>query len=93
VLPVSTQFGVAVPHTTPQAPQALGVLSAASQPLFGLPSQLPKPVLQLGVHTRLPELPVHAVVPLEFVHCTLQAPHAATVLSCVSQPGDAVQLP
>jgi hypothetical protein len=92
-LPVSTQWGVLTPQLTPHAPHALGVLSAASQPLFGFPSQLPKPVAQLGVQTRLPALPVHAVVPLEFVHCTLQAPQAATVLSCVSQPGEAVQSP
>ena len=59
---------VLTPQTTPQAPQALGVLSAASQPLFGLPSQLPKPVEQLGLHTRLPALPVQEVVPFEFVH-------------------------
>jgi hypothetical protein len=92
-LPVSTQCGVFTPQVTPHAPQALGVLSAASQPLLGFPSQLPKPVLQVGLQTRLPALPVQAVVPLEFVHCTLHAPQAATVLSCVSQPGDAVQSP
>ena len=90
---MSTQCGVFTPHTEPQAPHALAVLSAASQPLFGSPSQLPKPVVQLGVQTRLPALPVHAVVPFEFVHWTLQEPQAATVFSCVSQPGDAVQFP
>jgi hypothetical protein len=86
-------LGVAPEHTLPHAPQAAGVLKAASQPLFGFESQSPKPVLQLGLQNREPAEPLHCVEPFEFVHWTLHEPHAAVVLSCVSQPGAAVQLP
>jgi hypothetical protein len=38
--------------------------------LFGLPSQLPKPIAHIGVHVPLE----HAVVPFEFVHVVPQVP-------------------
>jgi hypothetical protein len=41
-----------------------------SHPLTALPSQLPKPELQVG--TQAPE--VHVVVPFALTHCVLQAP-------------------
>jgi hypothetical protein len=88
-----TQYGVPVPQVLPQLPQCVAVVRSASQPLLGLPSQLPQPAEQLGAQARLPALPPQLVVPWEFVHWTLQDPQAAVVFSCVSQPGDAVQLP
>jgi hypothetical protein len=58
------------------------VLRFVSQPLFGLPSQSPKPPAQTGVQTPETQL----VVPLALLQLTPQAPQLAVVLSAVSQP-------
>jgi len=76
-------------HGTPQSPQSVVVRMLRSQPLFRFESQLLKPVAQLGAQA--PD--VQAVVPFAFVHCTVQEPQAAVVLSCVSQSPPAVQSP
>jgi hypothetical protein len=69
-------------HTAPQAPQFESEVSAVSQPLAPLPSQLPQPVTQLGVHT--PDMQL--VVPCAFEHVTPQPPQLLTELRGVSQP-------
>lgn len=79
------------PQALPQLPQWVAVVRSASQPLLGLPSQLAQPRVHVGAHARLPAVPPQLVVPCELA--TLQEPHAAVVLSCVSQPGEAVQFP
>jgi len=59
-------------HCLPQPPQLLTLVSRlVSQPLFGFPSQLPWPALQVG--EQLP--PVQTVLPPEFVHGVVQLPH------------------
>lgn len=64
---------------------------SVSQPLFGFPSQLAKPKVQLGLHT--PD--AQAFVPCAFVHARPQAPQFVLVRSATSQPFDtfASQLP
>jgi hypothetical protein len=59
------------------------VLVFVSQPLVGLPSQLPKPAAQLGAQTPA----VQVVEPLALVQPLPQAPQCAVVLfRFVSQP-------
>jgi hypothetical protein len=78
-----TPVALAYVHAAPHAPQLSGsVFKYDSHPLFGLPSQFPKPFVHVGTHT--PE--VHAVVPFGLVHCVLHDPHAVTVFSCASHP-------
>jgi hypothetical protein len=89
-----TQFGVPPVdgQTCPHAPQLFtSVLSAVSQPSFGLPLQSLYPDAQEG--TQAPD--VHAFVPCAFVQATPQAPQFDAVLSAVSQPFRALpsQLP
>jgi hypothetical protein len=56
-------------HARPHAPQlALSVAVASSQPLVGLPSQSPKPGLQLKVHA-----PAAQPMPLAFCTLVLQS--------------------
>lgn len=64
---------------------------SVSQPLFGFPSQLAKPNVQLGLQT--PD--AHAVVPWALAHARPQAPQSVLVRSGASQPFDtfASQLP
>jgi hypothetical protein len=71
-------------HCMPQPPQWLVlVLVLVSQPLFGLPSQLPDPELQLGTH----DPPMHAVVPLLLVHAVPHVPQwPVVVFKFVSHP-------
>jgi hypothetical protein len=71
-------------QTVPHVPQLLTFDSRlVSQPLFGLPSQLPQPAEQVGTHA--PD--VHVVVPFAFVHVL---PHVPQLLGFapvfVSQP-------
>jgi hypothetical protein len=69
----ATQAGVALgrEHIRPQPPQWLAVaLVLVSQPLAALPSQLPKPALQVIPHTP----PVQVAVPLLALHTLPQAP-------------------
>jgi hypothetical protein len=78
---------VAVPplagHTLPHVPQFATVFRLVSQPLFGFPSQFPKPALQLA----MPQLPAtHCGVPLAAVQTVPHAPQLVTVLTGVSQP-------
>ena len=60
-----------------------------SQPSFGFELQLLKPVLQVGTQTPA----AHAVVPFALLQATLQAPHAAVVVSDVSQSPPGTQSP
>jgi hypothetical protein len=71
-------------HGMLQPPQWLVLLRMlVSQPLFGLPSQLPAPAAQLGTHA--PE--THAVVPFALLQVTPQAPQLVVVVCrFVSQP-------
>jgi hypothetical protein len=64
---------------------------SVSQPLFGFPSQLSKPNVQLGLQT--PE--AHAVVPCALAQARPQAPQFALVSRAASQPFEtfASQLP
>ena len=67
----------------PQPPQCVTVLTAVSQPLRGLPSQLPQPLLQDGTQ----ELPVQLVLPWALVQAVPQLPQFDTfVASVTSQP-------
>jgi hypothetical protein len=80
-----TQFGVplAAEHTWLQLPQLLMLVDVlVSHPLFGFPSQLPKPDEQLGTHA--PAL--QATVPFAFVHAAPHAPQFNAVVRLVSQP-------
>lgn len=83
VQPVITQppvahdsLAFASAHTEPHEPQLTSVLSAASQPSSGSPSQLPNPAAQVGLQAP----PTHEVVPLRFVHAPPQAPQFATLV-------------
>jgi hypothetical protein len=72
-------------------PQLVVVLSGASQPLLKLPSQLPKPGLQV-----MPQAPPEQLaVPLLELQALEQDPQLAVVSSGVSQPLPALpsQLP
>jgi hypothetical protein len=51
--------GIEFGQTFPQLPQLVNVLSAVSQPLRGLASQLPQPLLHVGAQA----LPVQLVLP------------------------------
>jgi hypothetical protein len=77
---------VAVPfmvvHALPHAPQLTFVFSGDSQPLLGLPSQSPKPALQLTIA----HVPVeHVEAALARLHAVPHPPQLASVLSGVSQ--------
>jgi hypothetical protein len=67
-----------------QEPQAVTLLlKLASQPLLAIPSQLPKPGLQLGVHTPV----VHTLVPFWAWHVLPHAPQwVADVFVLTSHP-------
>ena len=54
----------------------------ASQPLFALPSQFPKPALQTMLHVPLPQLGV----PFVELQALPQLPQWATVFKLTSQP-------
>lgn len=87
VMPHTPFVQLAVPpvdgHTLPHALQLFTlVFRFVSQPFDGTPSQLPKPVEQLGTH--VPELQV--VVPLGLVQVEPQAPQLLVVFRDVSQP-------
>jgi len=71
-------------QAVPQVPQLLMlVLVLVSQPLFGLPSQFPKPTLQPGEQTP----PAHDVVPLALVQAVPQVPQLLVLVRVsVSQP-------
>jgi hypothetical protein len=70
-------------QTLPQFPQLVIVLSAVSQPLRGLLSQLPQPLLQVGAHV----LALQFVLPCALVHAVPQLPQFETlVASATSQP-------
>jgi hypothetical protein len=74
-------------HVTPQPPQLVLVLSALSQPLAILPSQLPQPAL----HVAIAQLPVAQVaVALVLEQLTPQPPQLVVVLVGVSQPFEAL---
>ena len=64
------------------------MLSDVSQPLLGLPSQLPHPAAQFGVQA--PD--VHDVVPFALVHAVPHAPQLEVVVSGVSQPSETLPL-
>lgn len=66
----------------PQPPQFIKVLSAVSQPLFLLPSQLSYPMAHMGAH--MP--PEHVVDPCEFMHVVPHVPQLVVVLRDTSQP-------
>ena len=67
----------------PHAPQLFGVLSAASQPLPALLSQLPKPL----VHMPRPHaLLLHTAVAFALEHVVPHAPQLVTKRRSVSQP-------
>jgi hypothetical protein len=68
----------AVPHE----PQFVSVVRLASQPLFLLPSQSPKPGLQTGAHAP----PVQAVGPFALVQLAPHAPQLLVVVRLASQP-------
>jgi hypothetical protein len=57
-------------QTLPHVPQFVIVLSAVSQPLLWLPSQLPQPLLQVGAHEPL----AHAVLPCALLQAAPQLP-------------------
>ena len=60
-----------VPHTVPQPPQfAVELVVLVSQPLLGLLSQFPKPLL----HTGTQAVPLQLVVPFELVQALVQLP-------------------
>src|SRR6185436_7304958 len=70
-------------HVTPHAPQFEAVLSGVSQPLRMLPSQSPKPELQVG--TQAPA--VHTVGPFALEHPSPHPPQLPTLVCVfVSQP-------
>jgi hypothetical protein len=76
-------------HCVPHAPQLLVLVKRfVSQPLFGLPSQLPKPALHAG--EQLPA--TQDVEPFELVHAVPQVPQLVVVVRLVSQPSLALAL-
>jgi hypothetical protein len=90
--PLHATVPFALVHAMPQPPQfAADVCVFVSQPLFGLPSQLPNPALQLGVQVPAGQL----VVPFALVHAVPQAPQFAVVFSEASHPSvtSLLQLP
>lgn len=76
---------------TPQSPQLLTVVMLCSQPLSELPSQLLKPLLQLGEQSKLPALPLQLVCPFGLVQVLPHAAQFEVVPIWVSQPGAEVQ--
>jgi hypothetical protein len=85
-----TQYGVPVVdgHTWPHVPQLVAsVVVAVSQPLAGLPSQLPKPAAQLSMHVP----PEHVEDAFSVLHTTPHMPQFfASVWRFVSHPLDAI---
>ena len=70
-------------HAMPHPPHAVPVVCVfVSHPSVGSPSQLAKPLVQLGAHT--PD--AHAVVPCAFAHTSPHAPQFALVSSATSHP-------
>jgi hypothetical protein len=70
-------------QTFPQLPQLVSVLSAVSQPLRALPSQVPQPLLQVGAQ----EPPMQLVPPLALVQAMPQPPQFDPFVARVtSQP-------
>jgi hypothetical protein len=76
----SVAFGMS--QGMPQSPQSVSVRMFFSQPLFGSESQLLKPVEQTGVQ---PLVVLQLVVPLAFVHASVQERQRAVVPSVDSQ--------
>ena len=81
------QLGVAparlLLHARLHIPQWVRLSRAVSQPFWGLESQLPQPVAQLGAHT----LAAQETVPCALVQGLSQRPQCATVLlRAASQP-------
>jgi hypothetical protein len=76
-------MALVLPQLWPQAPQFTNVLSCASQPFAGLPSQSAHPDGQPQLHTPA----VHIGVPLEHVHTCPQEPQLdGLVCTPVSHP-------
>jgi hypothetical protein len=74
----------------PQLPQFEIVFTGVSQPLPSRPSQLPQPEL----HPVSAQVPLaQLALPLLRLHGVPQLPQFASVLSGVSQPSWALQLP
>jgi hypothetical protein len=73
-----------------QLPQWLGSLvTVASQPLLGLPSQSAKPAAQVGAHL----LAVQVELPWSLAHASAQVPQcSAALVRSVSQPSLALAL-
>jgi hypothetical protein len=79
-------------HAFPQAPQfGTEDCVSVSQPFPALPSQLPKPALQVGTHVPLGQV----VVPCAFEHPVAQAPQFVVVFRDASHPSvtSVLQLP
>lgn len=74
---------LATEHALPHIPQWVVLLSAVSQPLAMLPSQLPKPVVQ-PASAHVPAL--HEALPLANEHALPHIPQCVVLLSDVSQP-------
>jgi hypothetical protein len=75
--------GIEFGQTLPQLPQLVSVLSAVSQPLRALPSQVPQPLLQAGAQAP----PAQLVLPCGLVHAMPQPPQFDTFVARVtSQP-------
>jgi hypothetical protein len=70
-------------HAVPQVPQFVAVVSEASQPLAGLPSQSPKPDEQAPVAQ---EPPTQLGVPFAVVQALPHVPQLAVVVTDTSQP-------
>ena len=67
----------------PQPPQLVSVLTAVSQPLRRLLSQLPQPLLHTGAQVLAEQL----VLPCALVHAVPQLPQFETLVASVtSQP-------
>jgi hypothetical protein len=80
---VHALVALAAVHARPHIPQLVTVLVAASQPLAALPSQLPKPMLQLAIAH---EPVAHVGVALATVQGAPHAPQFVTELSRTSHP-------
>jgi hypothetical protein len=73
-------------QVAPQSPQFVSVCRSVSQPLPALPSQLLKPVAQVGAHAKFGDVPEHAVEPWEFAQASPHALQFDVVPSEVSHP-------
>lgn len=78
-------------QVAPQSPQFVSVCTSVSQPLPALPSQLLKPLAQVGLHAKFGAVPPHEVVPCALLQASPQALQFEVVPSWVSQPAWLVQ--